>query len=730
MTTSEQTELLFTHDQVKLESLQLIWLNHQIKEPITNIGVQQNLSEIINDIHYFSSWDECHQHIEKNILTTLLVCSDIFDESVYSEVHHFRHIHSIYMYSTSGEDKQVYFQELLVKYSKIKRFYTNTEELMKDLCSAAESIICQIFEPVDETQSTTDNFSSWWAGYIDLLCHLQYPDGYLKRLINTLKVYYRTKNNNKKILDDLDEFETTYQSKNAIRWYTRPSFLFPILNKALRQRNTELLFLFGIVIQDIYKTLNNRFQENRILAEDSQASNLKVYRSQLMSKEEIQRLKPYSDKYLTVNCFFSTSFNRSVVEMYSDPNNSQQVLFEIDYDPRLLSRPYASIIDLSHIPDDDEVLFMPGMEFEKLDFLHDKCWKWHLKLQYSSSIEFSYENDDRNLKNNVIRLKNFLPSYNTRANDVDIIFRKLIELFPNEQQWISAVKWDIIGSHQELILENYPLAIDNYKKAIQLWETVGESNIDAINEIARIYNEIGYCYQKLADKNHDQSKKYSEAVVSHSTATNSDRTGSLNRLSEIHLTKSKIGNTDESNENVLLAISFKEKALENALTDKTYTGHYISECMQRLGQLYELNYNYDKAIHFYKEAIERYSQEREQYVPTLIYYHEKIVKIYLKVIKDYPQAIEYQLKILQYKLQQYELKPEIREIRDIQYNRNRIMESFVELADVYLEAKMYILARKTLNDTLILYDHAESQSEYGKRIIKNIHDKLKNMPFD
>ncbi|CAF1687799.1 unnamed protein product [Adineta ricciae] len=130
--------------------------------------------------------------------------------------------------------------------------------------------------------------------------------------------------------------------------------------------------------------------------------------------------------------------------MYSNPISSQQVLFQIDYDPCLLSRPYAPIADISHIPDENEVLFMPGTEFEVLNSSFDKFWTIHLKLRHNSSFTFSFENKERDRKNNIIRLKRFLPSYATKQNDVDIIFSKLLEIFPNEQRWLSAIKWVVI----------------------------------------------------------------------------------------------------------------------------------------------------------------------------------------------------------------------------------------------------------------------------------------------
>jgi hypothetical protein len=186
----------------------------------------------------------------------------------------------------------------------------------------------------------------------------------------------------------------------------------------------------------------------------------------------------------------------------------------------------------------DEVLFMPGIQFERLDTPYEKSRTIRLKLRYNTSANFQYENGSRNFKNRVTRLGNHL-FYKISQNDRDIIFTKLIELFPNEHLWLSAVKLDAIGNYQEWILEDYMLDIRSYKKAIDLCKEFSESDIDAINAVAVLYNRLGYCCQKFAEKSYGQSITYSEAVLVNPTADNCDRTDSLNRLTDVYETKSK-----------------------------------------------------------------------------------------------------------------------------------------------------------------------------------------------
>ncbi|CAF4183835.1 unnamed protein product, partial [Rotaria magnacalcarata] len=67
-------------------------------------------------------------------------------------------------------------------------------------------------------------------------------------LINLCQKFYE---NNPKELSLVREFEQNYSSNQAVWWYTRDSFVYRLLNKALRVQNIDLLFLFRFFIRDI-----------------------------------------------------------------------------------------------------------------------------------------------------------------------------------------------------------------------------------------------------------------------------------------------------------------------------------------------------------------------------------------------------------------------------------------------------------------------------------------------
>ena len=57
--------------------------------------------------------------------------------------------------------------------------------------------------------------------------------------------------NNKTESAIIDQFEQNYCPCQSIWWYTRNTFLYRVLNDALRNHNIDVLFLFRFFIRDI-----------------------------------------------------------------------------------------------------------------------------------------------------------------------------------------------------------------------------------------------------------------------------------------------------------------------------------------------------------------------------------------------------------------------------------------------------------------------------------------------
>ncbi|CAF3799121.1 unnamed protein product [Rotaria sp. Silwood1] len=127
---------------------------------------------------------------------------------------------------------------------------------------------------------------------------------------------------------------------------------------ALRSENIHIIFLLRAFISDIQHQLKNLQTQK----------SLKVYRSQMISNDELKTLKESRSQFISVNSFFSTSISYqqalSFLNVLDDIDNLELVLFEIDVDPNMATtKPFADISSHSESNDESEMLFMVGSIF-------------------------------------------------------------------------------------------------------------------------------------------------------------------------------------------------------------------------------------------------------------------------------------------------------------------------------------------------------------------------------
>ena len=214
---------------------------------------------------------------------------------------------------------------------------------------------------------------------IDCLLRLKSTQIDKNELIDCCKRQYE---DNLTELNNIDEFAQVYSRDKAVWWYTRESFFYKTLNAALRTQNIHMIFLFRSFISDIYQQLKYNQSKSR----------LRVYRSQLMSNDELNTLKQNIGQFISINSFFSTSNQYTVAYFYLDDTTSavdvEKVLFQIDAHPKMVTiKPFADISQHSHFTYESEVLFMIGSIFRLESISHNDNNVWIIRITLCNDNE-------------------------------------------------------------------------------------------------------------------------------------------------------------------------------------------------------------------------------------------------------------------------------------------------------------------------------------------------------
>ncbi|CAF1488398.1 unnamed protein product [Didymodactylos carnosus] len=87
----------------------------------------------------------------------------------------------------------------------------------------------------------------------DILIGMEHTDEAKREMIQFCRQQYEENDGE---LRCINEFERDYRPSKAIWWYTRESFLYRILNKALRIQDIDVLYKLRFFIADLHKQLH------------------------------------------------------------------------------------------------------------------------------------------------------------------------------------------------------------------------------------------------------------------------------------------------------------------------------------------------------------------------------------------------------------------------------------------------------------------------------------------
>ena len=332
----------------------------------TNI---ENLQKIIND----------DVHESEKIL--LVLSGNIDHELILDTVHNERRIVSIFILTDS-------FHSSLDKYNKICGIFHNYESLEKKLLLQARILNHQAitfdFDGKFNERSMEELLENPEISLLDI--HSRFSSGIFitsdlkMKMLDYCRRHYITNITQLKLIG---EFEKTYESKDALRWYSKDCFLFSSLNKCLRKQSGNVydcdMVYFAVDLSMQIQLEWKKQRENKNATENS----FHVYRGLNLPEIEITRIQQYTGKLITTKGFLSTTKSFAVAQMFA-----ANVILDIEVDPKLENIIYADISSHSHIKDEEEVLIDFGTSFRIVDMeFYSEVNLWLMQLASVDEID-------------------------------------------------------------------------------------------------------------------------------------------------------------------------------------------------------------------------------------------------------------------------------------------------------------------------------------------------------
>ncbi|CAF0984642.1 unnamed protein product [Rotaria sordida] len=634
MTTTETIEEI-----ENFETFYLIWLGDSMKNEI-----RQQLRTIVNYLLIFEDEQKCLQYIyslSKDDRVILIIKRKLSEHFI-PQIVHLRQITSIYIYSN---DKNINEQSIN-NLNKIKGVIVRRNELIQRIQSdfnqrqfynLDEILSINFFnsKKTDENSLSTNLNSDFIDSQIliDCLICMQSSSNDKNELITLCKQQYK---NNSNELNILEEFEKDYLSERSLWWYTRHSFLYRLMNKAIRVQNIDLLLLFRFFIHDIRQQL----------IKNKSLSSIHVYRAQLMFKEELELLTKLSGEFISINSFLLTTPNyeqtRYFLSSLISSDNMEKVFIEIIGDPQRDDiKSFSNITSYSYFQNKEEVLFMIGSIFRLVRINRDINNIWNIQLILCSNNDHPLQSFIQEKKNELDivdtdplsfgfilehmgKLDNAEKYYHYILNqlpkdheDITRCYHALGEVTQKKGDYNSSLKWynkslendtqtmkiddaNIAMSYNSIAViyskkGDYTLALESYEKALEIWKNIfGENHPD----VAMCYNNMGIIYQ--------EQQKYSDALEFYHKAWNIRQQYFSAEHPSLGQTYACIGNVHYQLGRYDMALEHYSLSLE--IFKKSLLSHHpdIAMVLRNIGFVYQAKNELQQALFYMEKSAKIY----------------------------------------------------------------------------------------------------------------------------
>ncbi|CAF1424150.1 unnamed protein product [Rotaria sp. Silwood1] len=579
-----------------VQNVLLIWLDKNIDDKSADCrNTLTQLRRVVNTINTFNDCEQCIEFL-KDIHddNVCMIISGSLGKNIMPRVHNMSQVYSIFIFCGNKQQHEQWIKD----WSKIKGLFTDILPICEALkkvtqqCEHNATSISMMTTSNNACKTNLDQLHSSFM-YTQILKEILLTIKFKKQHINEFIDYCRDVfDDNKDALVDINKFEENYSKETPIWWYTFECFLYPMLNRALRLMEMDVIIKMGFFIDDLHRHIEQLHSEQ--FGNSQSGEILTVYRGQSLSMADFEQMQKTKGGLISFNNFLSTSKRRDVSLNFArdallNPDMIG-ILFVMTIDRSKSTAPFASLNDVSCYKDtEDEILF-----------------SMHTIFRIQNIIPI-------NEKNRLFQVDLTL----TNDNDEDLrtltqLMRE--DLLPDEEGWYRLTK---------LLLR-----MGQPENAQEICEFLLNSATD-VKKKGLIYFLIGWAK--------DDQGKYQDALQFQEKSLEiRQKTLPPNHLDLAH-SYNHIGALYHSMRNYSKALSYYEKALEIRRQSLPPNHRDLAKSYTNIGAVYNLIGEYSKALSSHKKALEMRQQSLPTNHPDLAMSYNNIGMVYNNM-GDYAEA--------------------------------------------------------------------------------------------
>ncbi|CAF3667825.1 unnamed protein product, partial [Rotaria socialis] len=571
-----------------VQNFLLVWLDVSIDEKKEDF--QKSLTELRNiivTVEPFTDVDQCVDYlISIDDQKIYLITSVSLGQTIVPLIHDIVQLDMIFVFCSNKDDHKVW-----------------ANEWPKATQSCDHNAIPMSFIPnqeISEALASEQNLDRLPPSYMysvifkDIILEIDHDDN---KSMNALVNYCQQQ----KICEkDIDEFKRKYYENSAVWWYTKPMFLYGMLNCALRMLDMEVMTKLGFFIRRLHIELKQLHQ--------IQLANFQkvftAYRGQGLSQQDFRHLVDTKGGLLSFNNFLSTSKHRDfsimVAESVSNAaTDTVGVLFIISIDQTKISTsitPFAMIDKHSALPQEQEILFTMHTVFRigEIKQTPENSRLWEVQLTITDESYQQLAGLTGRLKQEIsaegwYRMGK-LTLHLGHFDKAEELYNELLENAPDDSD--TAFIYHMLGRSKHDQGE-YQQAVTFCEKSLEIYrKTLPEDDAS----LAPTYGVIGLAYTNM----HEYSKAleyYKKSLRIRKKAlppTHPDLATSYRCIGGVHDNMGKYSK----------ALKYYEKSHKILETSLPPTHPDLATSYNNIGGVYKSMGNYSKALDYYEKDLE------------------------------------------------------------------------------------------------------------------------------
>jgi tetratricopeptide (TPR) repeat protein len=577
----------------------VVWLNINTKNSNTNVDDSINkLQHVVNSVDIFTDSNQCIDFLtDVRDEKILLIIFGSHIHKLVSLIEDIPQLHFIYVFDC----QQTHNEQCAQECSKIKGVFNHIDFICEALKYDISRLLVDLtpFSIVSTTSSTSpdelDQSFMYTQLIKEIIIEIEYDDDAKQQFVDFyLNNYAQNDNESTK----LNQFQLHYKDHSLIWWYTKESFIYSLLNKALRIQDTEIIIKMAFFLHDLHQKIEQKYSEER------QTTKLVVYRGQGVSETDFEKINKNKGGLFSFNSFLSTSTDRDFSFMFAD--NARQnpdligILFRMEIDPSISSTPYVSVRDTSYFKSEQETLFSMHTIFRigEMNRIDDRLWEVSLILTSDNDLQLKSLTDCIRAEIGGVggwfRMALLMQKLGKFDKALEI-YNSLLQTMSNGDPQIHPLPQAIIyGGIGELqrSMGNYSTALVHAEKTLKVFEKELESNHPFFSSI---YITVALSHESIG--NYATSLSYfKKALQIKEKLFSSD-------FRSLALLYNHIGLVHQSMGNYSFALMYCEKALE--IWRKSLPSNHpgLGICCSNIGVVHQSMGNYSFALSYFHEAL-------------------------------------------------------------------------------------------------------------------------------